>query len=57
MAAKVIWSPRAVTDLEDTCNYIARDSQRYASVFASTILTLVKQNHNSLSGKKCAGIW
>ncbi|MEW6061355.1 MAG: type II toxin-antitoxin system RelE/ParE family toxin [Bacteroidota bacterium] len=43
MAAKVIWSPRAVTDLEDTCNYIARDSQRYASVFASTILTLVKQ--------------
>jgi len=43
MAAKIIWSPRAVTDLEDTCNYIARDSQRYTSIFASNVISIVKR--------------
>lgn len=43
MAPKIIWSPRAIADLEDTCNYIARDSHRYASIFASNIISMVKR--------------
>lgn len=32
--ARLIWSPRALKDLNDICEYIARDSEKYARVFA-----------------------
>ena len=43
MAEKIRWSPRAADDLEDICNYIARDSERYAAIFAGNIFQII--NH------------
>ena len=40
--AKLIWSPRAAADLEETCQYISRDSEHYARLFASRIIALVE---------------
>lgn len=40
--AKLIWSPGAAADLEETCQYIARDSEHYARLFASRIIALVE---------------
>jgi plasmid stabilization system protein ParE len=40
--AKLIWSPRALADLRGICDYIARDSERYASLFAERIVALVE---------------
>lgn len=40
--AKIIWSPSAISDLEEICNYIARDSEYYARVFAQRIVSLVQ---------------
>src|SRR5262245_385470 len=40
--ARLIWSPRAVADLEDICEYIARSSDRYASVFAEQVVALIE---------------
>ncbi len=40
--AKLIWSPRAVNDLEAACEYIARDSEKYAYLFAERIVALVE---------------
>jgi plasmid stabilization system protein ParE len=42
MAYKIRWSPRAAFNLEATCKYIARDSERYASLFAKKIVSLIK---------------
>jgi len=40
--AELIWSPRAASDLEETCQYISRDSEHYARLFASRIIALVE---------------
>lgn len=42
MAYKIIWSPRAASNLEDICEYIARDSKYYAALFAKRIIAIVK---------------
>ncbi len=40
--AQLIWSPRAVRDLRDACEYIARTSDRYAHVFAEEMVALIE---------------
>lgn len=40
--ARLTWSPRATQDLEETCEYIARSSERYARVFAQRVVGLVE---------------
>ncbi|MDD1744314.1 MAG: type II toxin-antitoxin system RelE/ParE family toxin [Candidatus Methanoperedens sp.] len=42
MATEIRWSPRAVSNLEEICKYIARDSKHYASLFAKKILIIIK---------------
>lgn len=38
--AEVIWSPQAASDLEAICEFIAKDSERYAALFAQRIVDL-----------------
>lgn len=38
MAYRVVWSPRAVEDLESIAQYIAADSAAYAAAVVKTIL-------------------
>ena len=40
--AKLIWSPAALHDLEEICEYIARDSEHYARLFAERVVALVE---------------
>jgi plasmid stabilization system protein ParE len=42
MAPKIRWSPRAASNFEDICEYIAKDSPHYASLFAKKINLIVK---------------
>jgi plasmid stabilization system protein ParE len=42
MAYKIRWSPRAASNFEDICNYIAKDSEYYASLFAKKVNAIVK---------------
>jgi toxin ParE1/3/4 len=49
--ARLIWSPRAVRDLDDVCDYIARTSDRYARAFAEQVTTLVE----SIPQQPCLG--
>ena len=42
MAHKIRWSPRALSNFEDICNYIAKDSEYYAALFAKRVNTIVK---------------
>jgi plasmid stabilization system protein ParE len=42
MALKVKWSPRAVSNLEESYNYIAKDSEYYAIFFAKKVTTMVE---------------
>lgn len=42
MAQQIRWSPRAIADFEDICNYIARDSEHYAAFFARKVNTIIK---------------
>jgi toxin ParE1/3/4 len=42
MAYKIRWSPRAASNIEDICNYIAKDSEYYAALFAKRINSIVK---------------
>lgn len=42
MAKKIIWAPRAADDLEEICNFIARDSEYYASLVAKRIIAIVE---------------
>ncbi|RJQ31613.1 MAG: type II toxin-antitoxin system RelE/ParE family toxin [Peptococcaceae bacterium] len=42
MALKVKWSPRAVSNLEEICSYIAKDSEYYAILFAKNLTTIIK---------------
>lgn len=42
MAQQIRWSPRAVAEFEDICNYIARYSEHYACLFAKKVNAIVK---------------
>jgi len=42
MAYKIRWSPRAASNFEDICNYIAKDSKYYASLFAKKVNAIIK---------------
>lgn len=42
MAYQIRWSPRAADNFEEICNYIARDSELYAALFAKKINVIVK---------------
>jgi len=42
MASQIRWSPRAASNLEGICNYIARDSKHYASLFAKKVFAIVE---------------
>ena len=41
--ARLIWSPRAATNLEEICEYISRDSEYYAKLFAQRVVLLVER--------------
>lgn len=43
MAQQIRWSPRAVLNLEEICNHIARDSEHYANLFAKKVIAIVKK--------------
>ena len=40
--AKLRWSLQAAEDLEEVCEYIARDSEQYARLFARRVMQLLK---------------
>jgi plasmid stabilization system protein ParE len=42
MAHQIRWSPRAASNLEAICNYIARDSELYAALFAKKVVAIVE---------------
>jgi toxin ParE1/3/4 len=42
MAYRVKWSPKAASHLEGICDYIAKDSQYYAVLFAKKVVAIVK---------------
>ena len=42
MALKIKWSPKAASNLEEICDYIAKDSEYYASLFAKRVTAKVK---------------
>ena len=43
MAKKIVWSPRSAHNLEDICEFISKDSPRYASVFARGIINIIER--------------
>jgi addiction module RelE/StbE family toxin len=42
MAYQIKWSPRAASNFEEICDYIAKDSELYAALFAKKINAMVK---------------
>lgn len=42
MAYKIRWSPRAASNFEDICNYIAKNSDLYAIIFAKRVNAIIK---------------
>ncbi|MBI4826233.1 MAG: type II toxin-antitoxin system RelE/ParE family toxin [Nitrospirae bacterium] len=42
MAYSIKWSPRAASNFEDICDYIAKDSRYYAALFAKKIISIVE---------------
>lgn len=42
MVHSIKWSPRAVSNFERICGYIAKDSKYYAVIFAKRIISIVK---------------
>jgi plasmid stabilization system protein ParE len=40
--AKLRWSLQAADDLEEACEYIARDSPQYARLFAQRVIQILK---------------
>lgn len=42
MDQKIIWSPKAASNLESICNFIGQDSIYYASLFAKRIVDIVE---------------
>lgn len=49
--AHIRWSPQAAHDLEEVCDFIGRDSPRYAALFAERVFALV----NAISQFPLAG--
>ena len=43
MAFKIIWSPRAASNLEEICDYISKDSEYYAALFAKRVVNVIKK--------------
>jgi toxin ParE1/3/4 len=43
---KLIWSPRSLQDLDNACEYIARESPRYAYLFAERIVRFIETISN-----------
>lgn len=41
--ARLIWSPRAIRDLSEICEYIARDSEHYARTFPERVVALAER--------------
>jgi len=39
---KLIWSPRCLQDLDNACEYIARESPRYAYLFADRLVRFIE---------------
>jgi len=42
MAKKIRWSPKAAESFAEICEYIAKDSTHYASLFARRINAIIK---------------
>lgn len=42
MAYQIKWSPRAASNFEDICNYISKDSEYYAALFAKRVNSTIK---------------
>lgn len=42
MALKIIWSPQAASNLEEICDYISKDSEYYAVLFAKRVIKIIK---------------
>lgn len=42
MALEIKWSPRAASNLEEICDYIAKDSEYYAILFVKKVTAIVK---------------
>jgi len=42
VALKVIWSPQAAIHLEEICDYISKDSEYYAALFAKRVIKIIK---------------
>jgi plasmid stabilization system protein ParE len=42
MAGSIRWSPRAVSQLEEICEHIGKDSEHYARLFAKRVMNIVK---------------
>ncbi len=40
---KLIWSPRAARDLEETTEYISTDSEYYARIFAQRVVEIAEK--------------
>jgi addiction module RelE/StbE family toxin len=40
--ARLIWSARALRDLDSACEFIARDSPKYAYLFAKRTVSLIE---------------
>ena len=52
MAYRVVWSPRAVEDLEAIAQYISADSAAYAAAVVKTILNTARSlSHFPQSGR------
>jgi toxin ParE1/3/4 len=42
MAGSIRWSPRAVSQLEEICEHIGKDSEQYARLFAKRVMAIVE---------------
>ncbi|ACK71315.1 plasmid stabilization system [Gloeothece citriformis PCC 7424] len=52
MAYRVIWSPKAVEDVDAIATYIARDSPSYAAAVVRKIMDISRQlQHCPMAGK------
>lgn len=49
--AQLIWSPRAIRDLDEASEYIARTSENYARLFARGVVALAE----SIPAQPCLG--
>jgi addiction module RelE/StbE family toxin len=52
MAYRVVWSPKALEDVEAIAAYIARDSPSYAAAVVSRVIEITKNlRHDAKQGK------